>query len=64
MSASPAPVAPVFVPVSALYVRLVSVAAAASAACPACAALPPFRYCLSHVCLDCGRLAHPHGFGC
>lgn len=61
MSARPAPV---LVPVSALYVRLVSLTAARVAACPACAAIMPFRYCLSHVCLDCGRMAHPHGFGC
>lgn len=63
MSAPSAP-APVFVPVPALYVRLVAVTAAAVAGCPACAALPPYRYCLSHVCVDCGFVAHPHGFGC
>lgn len=56
--------APVVVPVSALYVRLVALVAARVAVCGACAALPAGRYCLSHVCLDCGRVAHPHGAGC
>jgi hypothetical protein len=56
--------APVLVPVSALYVRLAALVAARAAVCPACWALPVGRYCLSHVCLDCGRLAHPHGAGC
>jgi len=56
--------APVVVPVSALYVRLVALVAARVAVCADCAALPAGRYCLSHVCLDCGRVAHPHGAGC
>lgn len=57
--------APVVVPVSALYVRLVALVADRVAACSACASLRPGSYCLSHVCLDCGRMAHPHGLpGC
>lgn len=52
------------VPVTALYVRLFAAVADRVAACSDCAALPPFSYCLSHVCLDCGRMAHPHGAGC
>lgn len=52
------------VSVTALYARLFALAADAVAACPACAALPFDSYCLSHVCLDCGRMAHPHGAGC
>lgn len=52
------------VPVAALYVRLVAVVAARVAVCSDCAALPVGRYCLSHVCLDCGRVAHPHGLVC
>ena len=56
--------APVLVPVSALYVRLLAVTSAAVAACSACAALRPGSYCLSHVCLDCARMAHPHSMPC
>jgi len=56
--------APVFVPLSGLYVRLVALTAARVAACSACAALRPGSYCLSHVCLDCGRVAHPHSMVC
>jgi hypothetical protein len=54
----------VLVPVTALYVRLFAAVAARVAACSDCSALPFDRYCLSHVCLDCGRMAHPHGAGC
>ena len=57
------PVAPV-APVAALYVRLAADLVARAAACSDCALLPAGRYCLSHVCLDCGRVAHPHGAGC
>lgn len=61
----PAPLSgPVFVPVVALYSRLFAGVAAAVAACSDCAALPAGRYCLSHVCLDCAGVAHPHGAGC
>ncbi len=63
MSAYPATVsAPV--PVATLYVRLVAVLAARVAACSDCAALPAGKFCLSHVCLDCGCMAHPHGLVC
>lgn len=54
----------VLVPVTALYVRLFALVADRVAACSSCADLPPFRYCMSHVCLDCGLMAHPHGVGC
>lgn len=50
--------------VAALYVRLVADLAARAAVCADCALLPPGRYCMSHVCLDCGRMAHPHGLPC
>jgi len=56
--------APVLVPVSHLYVRLLALVAARAARCSDCRALPDGRYCLSHVCIDCGRMAHPHGLGC
>lgn len=54
----------VLVPVSHLYVRLLALGSARAARCSDCRALPDGLYCLSHVCLDCGRMAHPHGLGC
>ena len=56
--------APVFVPLSALYVRLLSVTALATYSCVDCLSLPAGKFCLSHVCLDCGRMAHPHSLVC
>lgn len=56
--------APVFVPLSALYVRLLSVTALATYSCADCLSLPAGKFCLSHVCLDCGRMAHPHSLVC
>lgn len=56
--------APVVIPVSYLYVRLLALVAARAAACSDCRMLPDGRYCLSHVCLDCGRMAHPHSMPC
>ena len=55
---------PVVIPVSHLYVRLLALVTARALACPDCNMLPDGRWCLSHVCLDCGRMAHPHGLGC
>jgi hypothetical protein len=52
------------VPVSALYTRLVAATAAQVAACRNCRTLPTGQHCLSHTCLDCGRLAHPHSQPC
>lgn len=52
------------VPVSDLYARLWALIAFRAASCPDCLALPVDRFCMSHVCLDCGRMAHPHGLGC
>lgn len=56
---------PALVPVAALAVWVVAVAARV-AACSDCAMLPAGRYCLSHVCLDCAGVAHPSGLsvGC
>lgn len=54
----------VVVPVSHLYVRLLALGAARAYACADCKALSSGSWCLRHVCLDCGRMAHPHGMGC
>jgi hypothetical protein len=56
--------APVLVPLSALYVRLLAATALATYSCVDCLMLPAGKYCLSHVCLDCGRMAHPHSMPC
>lgn len=56
--------APVFVPLSGLYVRLLAATALATYGCADCLSLPAGKFCLSHVCLDCGRMAHPHSMAC
>ncbi|WP_327698859.1 hypothetical protein [Streptomyces sp. NBC_00459] len=50
---APAAPLPALVPVAALWVAVARFAARV-AGCSDCASLPSGRYCLSHVCLDCG----------
>lgn len=55
---------PVIIPVTALYTRLVAAVAAQVSTCSACATMPTGKHCMSHTCLDCGRVAHPHSLVC